>query len=126
MKKTTQKQEIMKELERLSASENLVFSPELSDFNLNKIYSNYKQCVNVRLNDNETTALNKTNKIVLVRECILTFEIVKTENSVSVKCLNDFSVFTPKEKEISKRRQLEEENATLREMIKMLQSQVKA
>lgn len=128
MKKTTNKQQILKELENLSASENLVFSPELSDFNINKIFTNYKQDVCIRLNEHETKALNEKKQIVLVRECVLTFEISKEENEVNVKCLNNFGAFEKVEKValLSEKKRLQDENAYLKEMIKQLQAKVKA
>lgn len=128
MKKTIKKEEILKELERLSITDNLVFSSDLSDFNLNKIYSNYRQNVNIRLNEQETKALNEQHKIVLVRECILTFEIVKNEDVVNVECVNDFGAFEKVEKValLSEKKKLQEENENLKEMIKQLQAKLKA
>lgn len=127
MKKTTQKQEMKKEeMITFLKSKNLIVSESASDYVLKKQVSDFARDFDIRLNEEEISSLSKNSKIVVMREYYLTFEIVKTDNDYTINVLNDFSVFEPKLKELSKRKQLEEENASLREMIKQLQSQVKA
>lgn len=127
MKKETKKQELTRnEMLEILKSNNLVVSESVSDYVLKKQVNEFSKSFDIRLNEEELTSLNANSKIVVMREYYLTFEIVKNENEYDINVLNEFSIFAPKEKEISKRKQLEEENAQLKEMIKQLQAQVKA
>lgn len=127
MKKTTQKQEFnRKEVIEELRKNNVIINDNISDYVLKKQANDFGRNFEIRLNDDELTSLNDSAKIVVMRECFLTLEITKNEGVYNINVVNDFSVFEPKQKEVSKRKQLEQENEYLKEMIKQLQAKVKA
>ena len=124
--KTTKKEFTREELLNFLKNKNVIINNNISDYVLKKQVNDFNRNFEIKLNEEEMASLNESAKIVVMRECYITLEITKKDGVYNVDIKNNFSVFEPKEKELNKRKQLEEENAQLKEMIKQLQAKVKA